>query len=199
MKFRRKSFILSGLYDIFKSYMKGVSKYNARINPPFFCSNPDHVFIDENVSIGRNASFICGLAKIYIKHHSYSGPNLTIVTGGHMMQVGKFSIDITSEDKIRCNANLDRDVIIEEDVWIGANVTILKGVTIGRGCTIAAGAVVSKSTPPYCVVGGVPARPIKFKWTIDEILQHEAILYPEGERLTPSQLDEIFRNTKIKS
>lgn len=59
---------------------------------------------------------------------------------------------------------------------------LLAGVTIGRGCTIVAGAVVTKSMPPYCVVVGVPAKPIKFKWTIDEIIQHEQILYPENQR-----------------
>lgn len=56
----------------------------------------------------------------------------------------------------------------------------------------------SKSTPPYCVIGGVPAKPIKFIWTIDEILQHEAALYPENERYTREELEKIFQNTKVK-
>lgn len=77
-------------------------------------------------------------------------------------------------------------------MWVGANVTLLSGVTIGRGSIVAAGAVVTKSTPPYGVIGGVPAKFIKFKWTIDEILHHESILYPESERYTRDQLVEIF-------
>ena len=81
---------------------------------------------------------------------------------------------------------------MEEDVWIGCNVTLLSGVTIGRGSTEAAGAVVAKTMPPYCICGGIPAKFIKFYWTIDQILEHEAKLYSEEERYTREQLEEIF-------
>lgn len=62
------------------------------------------------------------------------------------------------------------------------------GVTIGRGAIIAAGAVVNKSIPPYAIAGGIPAKVIKFKWTIDEIMRHEAILYPPEQRFSKEQL-----------
>jgi acetyltransferase-like isoleucine patch superfamily enzyme len=52
-------------------------------------------------------------------------------------------------------------VIIEDDVWVGMSCTILKGVTIGRGAVVAAGAVVTRSVPPFTVVGGNPARIVK--------------------------------------
>lgn len=52
-------------------------------------------------------------------------------------------------------------IVIEADVWIGANAIVLKGVTLGRGCVVAAGSVVTKSVPPYSLVGGNPARIIK--------------------------------------
>ena len=87
-------------------------------------------------------------------------------------------------------------MVVEEDCWIGMNVTLLSGVTVGRGATIATGAVVTSSVPPYSVWGGVPAKHIKFYWTIDEILQHESILYPESERLTREQLEEYFSKYK---
>lgn len=86
--------------------------------------------------------------------------------------------------------------MISEDVWCGINVTILKGVTIGRGCTICAGAVVTKSTPPYAIIGGVPARFINFYWTIDEILKHETSLYPEEERFSREDLEKFFSTYK---
>ena len=121
--------------------------------------------------------------------NSYTASGLNVSTGNHAMVIGRFSRSITETDKPK---GLDKDVIVEEDVWIGSNVTLLAGVTIGRGCTVAAGAVVSKSMPPYAIVGGVPAKVIKFKWTIDEILRHESLLYSEKERHTRESLEKIF-------
>jgi maltose O-acetyltransferase len=57
-----------------------------------------------------------------------------------------------------------RPIVIEDDVWIGANVTVLGGVTIGRGSVIAAGAVVTKNVKPYSIVGGIPAKLIKYRF-----------------------------------
>ena len=74
----------------------------------------------------------------------------------------------------------DLPVVIEDDVWTGANVTILKGVTIGRGSVIAAGAVVTKSFPPYSIIGGVPAKLIKMRFTPEQIAEHERVLYKKG-------------------
>jgi hypothetical protein len=52
-------------------------------------------------------------------------------------------------------------------VWIGHAVTVLPGVTVGDGAVLAAGAVVSKDVPPYTIVGGVPARPIRERFSRD--------------------------------
>jgi acetyltransferase-like isoleucine patch superfamily enzyme len=60
-------------------------------------------------------------------------------------------------------------VSIGNDVWIGANVIIADGVTIGDGAIIAAGAVVTKNVTPYEVVGGVPAKNIKYRFTDSQI------------------------------
>ncbi len=57
-----------------------------------------------------------------------------------------------------------RSIIIKDDVWIGAKVTVLGGVTIGRGAVVAAGAVVTKDVEPYSIVGGVPAKLIKYRF-----------------------------------
>ena len=83
----------------------------------------------------------------------------------------------------------DKDVVIEGDSWIGINVTILAGVTIGRGSVIAAGAVVTKSCPPYSIIGGIPAKVLKYRFSIDEVLEHEKLLYPEEERLSREELN----------
>lgn len=52
-------------------------------------------------------------------------------------------------------------ITIADDVWIGAGAQICPGVTIGNGAVIAAGSVVIHGVPPFTVVGGVPAKPIK--------------------------------------
>lgn len=66
------------------------------------------------------------------------------------------------------------DIIVEDDVWIGFGATVLSSVRIGQGAVVAAGAVVTKDVPPYAIVGGVPAKVIKYRFTpelIEELLQ----------------------------
>lgn len=60
-------------------------------------------------------------------------------------------------------------VVIGNDVWICSGVILLNGITIGDGAIIAAGAVVTKDVAPYTIVGGVPAKPIKKRFTEEEI------------------------------
>ena len=60
-------------------------------------------------------------------------------------------------------------IIIGNDVWIGFGATILAGVTIGDGAVVAAGAIVTKDVPPYAVVGGTPAKVMKYRFGQDEI------------------------------
>lgn len=163
---------------------------NVVLTPPF-SGHVKNIYIYENVGIGPNAHLSTPNAKIVFKGHTAVAEHLTIHTGNHARVVGRFVSDITEKDKPN---GYDHDVIIEKDVWIGSNVTILEGVTIGRGCTVAAGAVVTKSTPPYSIVGGVPAKVLKFYWTIDQILEHESKLYPVGQRYTKDELNCIFSN-----
>lgn len=60
-------------------------------------------------------------------------------------------------------------VKIGNDVWIGSHVLILGGVTIGDGAVIAAGAIVTKDVEPYTIVAGVPAKPIRKRFSDDQI------------------------------
>lgn len=63
-----------------------------------------------------------------------------------------------------------RKIKIGHDVWIGARVLITRGVHIGNGAIVAGGAVVTKDVPPYAIVGGVPARVLRYRFT-EEIIE----------------------------
>lgn len=65
----------------------------------------------------------------------------------------------------------DQNVVIGNDVWIGLNSIITGNLCIGDGAIIAAGAVVTKDVMPYSIVGGVPAKHIKFRFSQSEIKQ----------------------------
>lgn len=69
----------------------------------------------------------------------------------------------------------DKRVNIGNDVWIGRQCIILDGVTIGDGAIVATGAVVTKDVPPFAIVGGVPAKVIKFKFSQEIIDRLEEI------------------------
>jgi acetyltransferase-like isoleucine patch superfamily enzyme len=61
------------------------------------------------------------------------------------------------------------DVRIENDVWLGTNSTIMSGITVGNGAVIAAFSVVTKDVPPYAIVGGNPARIIRYRFKEEAI------------------------------
>ncbi len=163
------------------------------LTPPIFIGNAKNVFLYDRCNLASYSWISATNARFICKGHCAIAEGLTVHTGNHARIVGQFVSDINELNKPK---GYDEDVIVEEDVWIGCNVTLLSGVTIGRGATVAAGAVVSKSMPPYCICGGVPAKFIKFYWTIDQILEHEAKLYPEAERYSREQLEEIFEKYK---
>ena len=56
------------------------------------------------------------------------------------------------------------DIVLEDDVWIGYRATVLSGVRIGQGAVVAAGSVVTQDVPAYAIVGGVPAKVLRYRF-----------------------------------
>lgn len=135
------------------------------------------------------ASYIAAgshIQKTKIGRYCSIGPNVKCVFGKHPSSIfvsthpSFFSlqppVNIRFTDKqlfeeyaVPKNEAGKYSIIIGNDVWIGANVSIMDGITIGDGAIVAANAVVNKDVPPYTIVGGVPAKPIKKRFTDNNI------------------------------
>lgn len=170
---------MSALRPLFKRYGSGF-----RFDPDGIYTYRN-IYAGDNVSLGLKPILIAELSEIHIGNHVMFGPEVVVVGGGHNTKIiGRFMTDIHEK-----TGNEDLGVIIEDDVWVGARAVILRGVCVGRGCIIGAGAVVTKSVPPYAIVGGNPARVLSFRWPVESILKHEALLYPPEKRLTKHDLE----------
>lgn len=109
--------------------------------------------VTDRVTIGKYCSFANGVLIIASGEHNYSAIS-NFPFYAHYLNHGS-DIDTFSKGHIT----------IGNDVWVGAKALILSGVSIGDGAVVAAGAVVTKDIPPYAIVGGVPAKIIKYRFT----------------------------------
>ena len=139
--------------------------------------------------LGRNSSFTGSLGRC-----SYMGADCKInadigrycsiasevctISGRHPTSVWVSTSPVFFSNECQCGTSYTSEKLFDEsspqttignDVWIGARATILSGIKIGDGAIIAAGAVVTKDVEPYTIVGGVPAKPIKKRFTDEQI------------------------------
>lgn len=105
--------------------------------------------IGSYVSIANDVKFILG------GNHKYD----VFSTFPFKVKLGKQNIEAYTNGKI----------IVEDDVWIGMNALILSGVKLGKGSIVAAGSVVVNDIPPYAIVGGNPAKIIKYRFKTEII------------------------------
>jgi len=155
--------------------------------------NKRNVRLYEHTNIREHANIMANKGKFIMKKYSIAGPGLTVICQNHnMFEVGSFP-----GDKNWSKGEIPSDVIVEDGVWLGAHVTLCPGAHVGRGSIVVAGAVVTGNIPPYTIVGGVPAKVIKYRFTLEEQLKHEEMVLPLEERLPRSFLAENYLKYKV--
>lgn len=132
--------------------------------------------VGRNVHICKNYSF-ASIKNVVLGDHVWIGENFyATAAGGLTIQSGTIisrNVEIWTNNHCYDAEDLQmipydrrmvtKPVMIGENVWIGSRVIVLPGVTIGEGAVIGAGAVVVKDVPPYAVVGGNPAKVLKYR------------------------------------
>lgn len=177
------------------------TKYIKNMNPASYASIGKHCDLDyEMVTVPKNIhledytriqnhlNFISYKGKLIVKKYAAIGAGCTIIPGDHVPTVG---VPQYLAGKLHIN-DVDGEIIIGEDAWVGAGTILLSHCRIGRGAVVAAGAVVSKPVPPYAVVAGIPAKIIATRFSIEQIIEHESILYPPAERMSKEELKNLF-------
>lgn len=112
-----------------------------------------HISIGDNSGIGAN----CVLADyVSIGKNVMMGPNCYFVTSNHAFSNVKIPM-------MQQGFSERKPIYIEDDVWIGYGCIFLPGVRVGKGAIVGAGAVVTKDVTPFSIVGGNPAKVIRYR------------------------------------
>ncbi|CAN5243215.1 sugar O-acetyltransferase [soil metagenome] len=122
---------------------------SVEVFTPLYINYGKHTKIGKNVFINFDCVFL-DLGGITIEDNVLIAPKVSLLSEGHPVSPNERHSLVPGHIHIKKNA------------WIGAGATILPGVTIGENAVVAAGAVVSKDVPANTVVGGIPARHIKY-------------------------------------
>ena len=146
--------------------------YNDFVHDPrdFECNNVLYHYPvnGDRLKIGKFCSIACG-AKFLFNSANHALGSLSTYTFPIFYE--EWGLDRRSVADAWDNKG---DIVVGNDVWIGYEAVILSGVTIGDGAVIGARAVVTKDVPPYTIMGGVPARPIRRRFdeaTVETLLR----------------------------
>ncbi len=146
--------------------------YNDFVNDPALFEKNNvlyHYPINhDRLVIGKFCSIACGARFLFNSANHTMG---SLSTYPFPLFFEEWGLDRTDVAQAWDNKG---DIVIGNDVWIGYEAVIMAGVTIGDGAVIGARAVVTKDVPPYTIVGGVPARPIRLRFlqeTVDALLE----------------------------
>lgn len=148
--------------------------------------------IGKYTSIAPNCHVIYGnhpTSKIVSTHPAFYTKSRP--AGRCLVESDKFKeIDYADENKKKL-------IIIGNDVWIASDVKLLGGITIGDGAIVAAGAVVVKDVPPYAIVGGVPAKIIKYRFNQEQIRFLESIQWWNWNQDKIKKYADIFEDIDL--
>lgn len=141
------------------------------------------ISLGDNVFIGRNAIFSC---EADIGNHVMFGPRVYITSGRHEYTIVGKRIREQGEAGVK-------KVHIEDDCWIGENSLITRGVVVGEGSVIGGMSVVTKRVPPYCVSVGNPCRPIKLRYSDEELRKHLGIV---NDAQTSEEIEQMIERRR---
>ena len=154
--------ITVGDYTIYNDFVRDPREFEKNNVLYHYPINNDRLIIGKFCSIACGAKFLFNSA-----NHTLS----SLSTYPFPIFFEEWDLEIKDITKAWDNKG---DIVIGNDVWIGYEAVILAGVTIGDGAVIGTRAVVTKDVPPYTIVGGIPAKPIKKRFpqeTIDALLK----------------------------
>lgn len=138
---------------------------------------PNHMTIGNNVYIGKYCTI---QADVEIGNNIEIANNVGLI-GKYDHDFSMVGVSIKDSpwigDRNYDFKGKDLKIVIEDDVWIGFGSIVFTGVHIGRGAIIAAGSIVTKDVPPYAIVAGNPAQIKGYRFTEEQISEHEKTLY----------------------